>query len=85
MPHLINRGHRARALIAVSMLVLCLSGCQSGSGAEQLMETARFEELQNNPEHARQLYQQVLKDYPNAPQAKQASERLTALSVPPPP
>ena len=58
-------------------------GCQSG--ADELMRTAKFEELQRNPEHARELYQRVLADYPDSPQASEARERLAQLQAAPPP
>jgi TolA-binding protein len=62
-------------------LVLALGGC--GGGAEELMETAAFEELQNNPAHARQLYQRVVDRYPGTPEAEKAAERLRALAPEP--
>jgi len=43
------------------------------------METARFEELQNNPDHARELYQDVVRRYPGTPEARDAEERLRTL------
>ena len=44
-----------------------------------MFETAQFEERQNNPAHARELYQEILTKYPQSPYAKQAEERLRAL------
>ena len=59
------------------MLMLPLAGC--GDGAEEVFETAQFEEVQNNREHARKLYNRILRDYPDSPFAAKAKERLAAL------
>ncbi|MDE0033555.1 MAG: hypothetical protein OXU75_10530 [Deltaproteobacteria bacterium] len=59
------------------MLTLPLAGC--GDGAEEVFETAQFEEVQNNREHARKLYNRILRDYPDSPFAAKARERLAAL------
>lgn len=64
----------AGSLLALALLV---AGC--GGGAEELMETAQLEELQNNRPHARQLYEQVIAKYPGTPQANEAAGRLKAL------
>ncbi|HXJ36144.1 MAG TPA: tetratricopeptide repeat protein [Candidatus Eisenbacteria bacterium] len=65
-----------RALAAIALAVT-LTAC--GSGAQDLLETAQLEEIQKNPAHARQLYEQIVRDHPDSPQAKTAAERLTAL------
>ena len=65
-----------RAALAM-MLALPLAGC--GDGAEAMCETARFEEVQNNKEHARKLYDRILRDHPDSPFAAKARERLAAL------
>lgn len=59
-------------------LGIALVACSSGN-AQQLLETAQFEEKQNNKEHATKLYQQIVAKYPDAAQAKIAQERLNAL------
>ncbi len=69
----------AVAIIALLCLTLILSACSS-DGAKELFETAKFEELQNNKEHARELYQEVIEKYPKSEFAKKAGERLSALS-----
>ena len=63
------------------LAALLLAGC--GSGASELLETAKFEELQRNGTHARELYQQILRDYPEAPEAQTAAERLRLLDAAP--
>lgn len=62
---------------AALLLAALLAGC--GGGAGSLMETAEFEELQQNRTHARELYEQVLREYPDSPEAATARERLAAL------
>ena len=47
--------------------------------AGELFETAQFEELQNNNEHARQIYEDIIDTYPQSDAAKKAEERLKAI------
>ena len=65
-------------IIFMLAIVFSISAC-SGSGGKELFETAKFEELQNNREHARELYEEILKRYPKSEYAKKAEERLNAL------
>ena len=69
-----------RKIILVLMIALstALSGC-SGNGAEQLFDTAKLEELQNNHEHARKLYQEIIDKYPESEFAEESKERMSAL------
>ena len=60
-------------------LILSLSGCNIDK-AHELYETGKFEELQNNKEHARELYEEILKKYPKSDYAKKAEERLRTLN-----
>jgi TolA-binding protein len=62
------------------LLLAVLLGC--GSGAQELLETARLEEVQNNPTHARELYEELLRRYPDTAEARTAAERVRALSAP---
>ena len=55
-----------------------LTACTGDQGAQQL-ETAQFEEKQNNMEHALKLYEEVVSKYPDSPNAKIAQERLNVL------
>ena len=66
---------RVRKAAIAAGLLLALAGC-FGESAEQLMKTAEFEELQHNQEHARQLYERIVRDFPDSPEAKLAAERL---------
>lgn len=69
---------RYACLIVALLFALAGAGCSSEDPA-RLFETAKFEELQNNKEHARQLYEEIVKKHPESPYAKQARERLDAL------
>lgn len=62
------------------MFGLVLFGCADNKAA-QLLETAKFEELQNNKEHAVQLYEEIAKKYPGSEQAKIAQQKLTELKA----
>ncbi len=64
----------ATGMILAGLLVAC-----GGDKGKELFDTAQFEERQNNKEHARQLYQEIVLKYPGSPVAKQAAERLAAL------
>lgn len=68
--------------VAVGALLVTLCGCL-GESAQQLMQTAEFEELQRNEVHARQLYERIVREFPTSPQAQKAAERLKALEPAP--
>ncbi|GBC59871.1 hypothetical protein DENIS_0812 [Desulfonema ishimotonii] len=59
-------------------LALLTFGC-SDKRAETLFETAELEELQNNPDHACQLYEELITTYPESKYARSARKRLDAL------
>lgn len=65
-------------LIFLITLTVMFSAC-SGQKAEEIYETAQFEELQKNTVHAKQLYQEIMEKYPGTEYAVKASERLKAL------
>jgi TolA-binding protein len=67
--------------IPMVLLMATLAGCSSGEKkAAELLETARFEEKQNNLEHATKLYEEILKKYPSAQAAKDAATRMSELT-----
>lgn len=68
-------------MIWLVCLALVLAGCSDP--AEELYETAQFEEVQNNQAHARKLYEKIVQDYADSPAAIKAKERLAAMSVSP--
>jgi TolA-binding protein len=72
-----------RAVHLVVPILLALVGC-GRSTADELLDTARLEELQNNPTHARALYEEIVRKYPGSAQARTADERLRALGSAPP-
>jgi TolA-binding protein len=74
------RAALGRALATLA-LACALAAC--GDSADQLLETAAFEEVQRNHEHARKLYREVIERYPGTPQAKTAEEKLRALDAVP--
>ena len=77
-----NREYERSGLSGYARILglVALLGC--GSGAKELLDTARLEEVQNNPTHARELYQELMRRYPDTPEARTADERLRALSAP---
>jgi TolA-binding protein len=73
-----------RQLIHVGAVVFCvvLAAC-SGDKPKELLETAEFEERQHNFAHAKQLYDDLIRLYPDSKQAETARARLAALSQAP--
>lgn len=68
-----------RVLLAIIIaLVLTTGGC-SGSNPEDLFDTAKLEELQENPEHAKTLYLQLIDTHPDSKYADMARKRLAEL------
>ena len=65
-------------VLAFSLLMLAIAACSGDNGKQQL-ETAQFEEKQNNREHAVKLYEEVVSKYPGSANAKTAQERLAVL------
>ena len=61
------------------VLAAWLAAVACGGSAKELLETAQFEELQRNTTHARELYEEILRKHPDAPEAAKARERLAAL------
>lgn len=64
--------------VLICALAISLPACTK-DGAKELYETAQLEELQNNPAHAKELYREILRKYPDSELAKKAGERLKAL------
>lgn len=62
---------------ATLILALALAGCTNR--AAEILDTAQLEEKQQSLDHARELYQQLVRDYPDSAEAKVARERLAAL------
>ncbi len=77
-PRLTDVHTTLRLVISVLALIFMLAAC-AGEKASEMYETAKFEELQNNREHAIQLYEQLIVRYPNSEYAPKAKERIDAL------
>ncbi|HEY3307538.1 MAG TPA: hypothetical protein VGJ93_03700 [Desulfuromonadaceae bacterium] len=71
-------------LAGVFLLSLLSVGCSGQSKAQEMLETARFEEKQHNIEHATQLYQDIVRSFPGSPSARDALTRLELLKRPRP-
>lgn len=69
-----------RKIFLLLCLVISLLGC--GEKAKELFDTAQFEERQYNLDHARQLYQEIVDNFPESSYAAPAKERLKALASP---
>ena len=65
-------------LTLLAVCCLALTACSGDQGKQQL-ETAQFEEKQNNREHAIKLYEEVVTKYAGSPNARIAQERLNVL------
>jgi len=64
------------------LIIICIffmSAC-SGGGANELYETAEFEELQNNHKHALQIYEEIITKYPDTDFAVKARQRVNKLN-----
>jgi TolA-binding protein len=67
-------------IVMVFLATAMLAGCSSGEKkAAELLDTAGFEEKQNNFEHAAQLYDEILKKYPGSQAAQAAESRLAVI------
>ena len=69
---------RSLAMILCACL-LAVAAC-SGDKPKELLETAEFEERQHNVTHAKQLYEDVIRLYPNSKEAETARARLAVLT-----
>ncbi len=65
-------------LIFFTLAALMLYGCSVDKAAE-LYDIAGFEELQNNREHALQLYLEIVTKYPDSDYARKAEEKILKL------
>jgi len=68
-----------KAIIILALLVTVLFGYGCSDKAQELYETARFEELQKNKPHAVKLYREIINEYPESEYASRAREQLEKL------
>jgi Tetratricopeptide repeat len=79
---------RARGRLAPAVLLVllvppaALPGCSGSGSARQILETARLEEKQNAPDHARKLYRELVERYAGSPEATEAAARLREIDSP---
>lgn len=69
-----------KKLILLSLLLAFVFSTGCSEGPKELFETARFEEKQNNPEHARQLYEEIIKKHPESEYSQKSKDRLSELN-----
>ena len=65
-------------LVMVGLFFVLMVGC-GGESPESLFGTAQFEEKQTNFTHAKELYEQIIREHPDSEWAKKAKERFKAL------
>lgn len=65
-----------KLILAILLTLVFVAGCSSDKKAAELLETARFEEKQNNREHAVKLYNEIIRKYPDSLAASAAQARL---------
>ena len=63
----------------LAAISFCVFSACSADRAKDLFETAQFEELQNNREHAEQLYKELVGKYPESDYSRKAEARLAEL------
>jgi TolA-binding protein len=69
-----------RTVLTIGLLTV--SGC-GGDQPKEILETAEFEERQHNEAHAKQLYEEILREYPSSREAETARARLSQLNQKP--
>lgn len=67
-------------LMLYALFPALLLAC-SGDKAQELLDTAQLEEQQRNLPHAKQLYDDVIRLYPNSKEADTARARLAQLNT----
>jgi TolA-binding protein len=69
----------SKSILFTGLLITMFLAACSGDQGKQQMETAQFEEKQNNRDHAIKLYEEVISKYPGTANAKIAQGRLSVL------
>lgn len=67
------------SVVCVMLMIPIIFSACSSNNAEELFKTAQFEELQNNRDHAAELYREIIDKYPDSGHVKTARERLAVL------
>ena len=76
-----KRVKMGKTMVAAGLCFALAGSACTGNKASELYDTARFEELQHNQEHARELYGEIVRKYPESEYAKKAQERLADLKA----
>ncbi|TAJ98644.1 MAG: tetratricopeptide repeat protein [Candidatus Manganitrophaceae bacterium] len=69
--------------LSIGLLLLAFGCGNPEAKSKELYDTAQFEEQQRNFKHARQLYERILKEYPNTETAQKADARIKTLDSQP--
>jgi len=69
----------SKVFVLPVVLLLIFTGACSSDNAQALFESAPLEERQNNPVHAKELYQEIVTKYPKSEYASKAEGRLREL------
>ena len=64
----------AIVLVMIGSLFALMIGC-GGESPESLFGTAQFEEKQTNFAHAKELYEQIIREHSDSEKAKMAKKR----------
>ncbi|MCE5312646.1 MAG: outer membrane protein assembly factor BamD [Nitrospiraceae bacterium] len=70
---------KTMCVLLIAFACAALFGC--GDKAAEMFDTAKFEELQNNRQHAVELYEKIIKDYPDSSYAERAKARLAEIKA----
>jgi TolA-binding protein len=70
-----------KAIVILVLLVTALFGYGCSDKAQELYETAQFEELQKNKPHAAKLYREIINEYPESEYVSKAREQLEKLEM----
>ena len=73
-----RRSTQCFLLFVIGVCLVAILACSTETGSD-LFKTAEFEELQNNKEHAIQLYETIINKFPESEYAIKARKRLTEL------
>ncbi len=59
-------------------ILIGVASC-GGESPDSMFDTAQFEEKQNNMIHAKQLYHEIIRSYPESDHAEMAKRRLEEI------
>ncbi|MEK6678922.1 MAG: tetratricopeptide repeat protein, partial [Nitrospirota bacterium] len=65
-----------RHVILILLMTFFVSLCGCSDKAAEIYDIAQFEEKQKNNKHAAELYEDIIKKYPDSEYAKKAKQRL---------